>query len=161
VVTEEPELASHQAKAATLSQQLAEVRGELKGLNENELRIATLEREIELQQTMYRKYAANLELARADQALQDQRISNIAVSQPATYEPAPTQPRKLAWIALGLVGGLLGALATALAAERGDCTFHTPDDVQRRLDLIVLGSIPRLRAKELKLHATGNGNGQG
>jgi uncharacterized protein involved in exopolysaccharide biosynthesis len=157
VVTEEPTLASHQTRAATLCQQLAAVRGELKGLNENELRIVALQREVELQQAAYRKYATNLEQARVDQALQDQRISNITIAQPATYEPKAAQPRKVLWIALGFVAGLLGALATALAAEWRDHTFHTPDDVQRRLDLAVLAAVPRLRAKELKLHGTGNG----
>jgi uncharacterized protein involved in exopolysaccharide biosynthesis len=160
VATEEPVLESQQAKTATLRRQLADVRGELKGLNDNELRVATLDREVELQQATYRRYATNMEEARVDQALQDQHISNIAVAQPATYEPIPTQPRKIAWIGLGLVGGLLGAFGTALAAERRDRTFHTPEDVRRRLDLVVLGSVPRLRAKELKLHAIGHANGQ-
>ena len=155
LLQEEPVLAALQAKAVALGGQLAAVRSELKDFNENELRIANLQREIELDQANYRKYSANLEQARIDQALEDQRISNISVFQPASYEPKPVRPRKMIILLLGLATGLFGAVATALVAEQLDHRLRTPDDVERKLDLPVLGTVPRLRAKRFALHANG------
>jgi uncharacterized protein involved in exopolysaccharide biosynthesis len=134
---------------------LARVSGELKSLNDNELQIAKLQREVELQQATYRKYAANLEQARIDQALETQRMSNISVAQPATLEPLAVSPRKAARLGLGVLAGLLGAFATAMIASWRDHTFHTPAELQRGLEVQVLGSLPRVMPKEMSL--AGNG----
>jgi polysaccharide biosynthesis protein PslE len=155
LMIEEPVLASLEAKAGTLREQLARVSGELKSLNDNELQIAKLQREVELQQATYRKYAANLEQARIDQALETQRMSNISVAQPATLEPLAVSPRKATRLGLGIVAGLLGAFATAMIASWRDHTFHAPADLQRELKVPVLGSLPRLTPKEVRL--AGNG----
>jgi polysaccharide biosynthesis protein PslE len=155
LMVEEPALASLQAKSGTLQRQLAGVRGELKSLNENELRIAKLQREVELCQVSYRKYATDLEQARIDMALQEQRMSNISVAQPATYEPKPVYPRKGSMLLFGLMFGVFGGVGLALLADWRDHSFHAAADVERRLDMAVLGSIPRLREKELKVDGNG------
>lgn len=151
LLEKEQSLASLQAKAGTLRTQLDGLREEQKALNENELRVADLQRDIELLDENYRKYATNLEQARLDRALEIEKISNINVVQPATYDPKPIRPRKAVNLLLGLVVGVLGGLGIAVVAEYLDHSFRTPEDVETRLELPALVSIPRLDATRLTL----------
>ncbi|HUY31662.1 MAG TPA: hypothetical protein VMV69_02705 [Pirellulales bacterium] len=148
LVTREPVLVSLRAKADALGGQLTAERTRLERFNDHELKLAKLERTIELEDANYRKYAENLEQANIDQALELERISNINIVQPATFEAKPVRPRPLINLALGIAAGLFGALALALAADRADHSFRTPDDIERRLDLPVLASIPRMTPKQ-------------
>jgi len=149
LLSKEPALSSLEVKADTLRAELAEVRGELKTLNESERRIAKLQREIDLQDTNYRKYSVTLEQARIDEALGSQRISNISVVQPATYALKPVRPRKLINLMLGVLVGGLGSLGLAVLAEHLDHSFKTPEDIERKLELPVLVSIPDLNRELL------------
>ncbi len=113
----EPAMAALAAKAEALRRQLAEARQRLAVLNENDLRVARLGREVALEEANYRKYSETLEQAKIDEALQLERISNIRVVQPASYEMKPVRPRRLLTLALGGVIGLCGAVGLALMAE--------------------------------------------
>ena len=79
--------------------------------------LAATQREVDLIETDYRKYSANLEQARIDQQLEIERMSNVSVVQPASYEPRPVRPRVALNLLLGLFAGALGGLALPLAAR--------------------------------------------
>jgi uncharacterized protein involved in exopolysaccharide biosynthesis len=152
LLAEEPVLASLRARSESLKTKVADLRGRLESLSENETRIARLMREIELRDTEYRKYSSNLEQSRIDEALLAQDISNISVVQPATFEPRPIRPRKLLTMALALIVGLGGALGLALGADFMDHSLRTPEDIERSLRLPALVSIPRMNRDALKLN---------
>lgn len=149
---EEPLLWSLRATGETLRLQLAEVRGQLKTLNENELRIARLQREVDLGDAKYRKYATNLEQSRIDQAVESERISNVSVAEEATYNLKPVRPRKLVNLALGLLVGVFGGIGLALAAEYMDHSLATPEQIEEKLGLPALVSIPRLSPRQLAVN---------
>jgi uncharacterized protein involved in exopolysaccharide biosynthesis len=151
-LAEEPTLTSSQAQAAKIEAQLAEAHRDLGLLNENQLQIAALQREVELNEANYRKYAVNTEQARIDRELEKQRISNIRVVQPATLEARPISPRVTLNLLFGLLAGGLGALGLALVAEYLDHSFKTPEDVESQLELPILASIPRLQRRQLVLN---------
>jgi uncharacterized protein involved in exopolysaccharide biosynthesis len=152
LLSQEPVLASLEAKAGALEAQLRQGRSELAHLNAADVRIARLKRELELQEQSYRRYAENFEQSRIDRALELERISNVNVLQPATYQPKPVRPHKLLNLALGLLIGVFGAAGLALAAEGLDHSFQSPEDVERQLDLMTLASIPRLKAAHFAVH---------
>lgn len=139
---QEPALASLQVRLDTLRTQLAAEQVKLKVLNEDSLRIAKLQREFELQETAYRKYAENQEQTRIDDALETERISNISVAQPATYDPQPIRPWRLLNLALGLVFALSGSLALAFLLSRLDRSVNDLDDLEKALGMPALASIP-------------------
>ena len=153
LLREQPRLAALETQADQLRTELAEARNQLGSLNENELRIKRLQREVDLYDSEYRTYASSLEQSRIDQALEMERISNINLAQPATYEAKPVRPRVLLNLALGLVVGVFGGLLLALMAERLDHSFRTPEDVEKKLELPVLISVPHLRSRELAITA--------
>ena len=87
-------------------------------LTDNHLRIARLQREVDLQESDYRKYAGSLEQTQIDQALEQGKISNVHVVQPATYDLKPVRPRVLLTLSLGLALALAGAVGLAVMAEK-------------------------------------------
>ena len=159
LLAEEPLLASLRAQSGQLKTQLAAVRGELSKLNEDELRLAATQREVDLLEADYRKYSTNLEQARIDQQLEIERMSNVSVVQPASYEPRPVRPRVALNLLLGLCAGALGGLALPLVLEQFDRSLRTPEDVEKHLDLPTLATIPRLRPRQLAVNGKSNVGG--
>ncbi len=153
LLVEEPLLASLQAKTGVLRGQVAEVRGQLKTFNGDQMRIAALLRDVELRQADYRKYAANVEQARIDQALETERMSNLSIVQPASYEPRFVRPQTALNLALGLLLGLTGGVGVAVVADGRDRRLRTGEDVERTLGLTALGTIPQLHTRHLALQA--------
>lgn len=114
---QEPALAALQAKRKGIETQLVQERLALKKLNDNGLLLTQLQREVDLHETLYKKYAENLEQAQIDQALRLERITNLGIVQPATHEYKPVRPQTLLTLALGLVAALAGSVALAVTAD--------------------------------------------
>jgi polysaccharide biosynthesis protein PslE len=144
-------LASLQAKSSMIVVQLAQAHEQLKTLNNHETRIGQIQREIQILDANYRKYSDSLEQARVDEALEKQRISNINVAQPPTLSRQPVRPRKSIALAFGFLIAFFGGLAIPLVAEYLDPTFRCSGDIESRLNLPVLGSIPQMKRKDLVL----------
>ena len=73
-------------------------------------------------------------------------INNIAIVDPADVPSRPSSPRLLVNLALAILAGLgLGALA-AFALEQIDEAIADPAEIEQRLALPLLGSIPKLHS---------------
>jgi polysaccharide biosynthesis protein PslE len=155
LLREEPLLAGTQAKATALRGQLAAVTRQWKRFNEGELRIAQLDREVELLQTNYHKSATALDQARLDRALELQRMSNISIVQPATLDLKAVSPPLRASLALGVVLAALGGLGLAVLRDNLDQRVREPADIEEKLRIPVLGSVPVFPVREPAL--AGNG----
>lgn len=71
-------------------------------------------------------------------------INNISIVDIADVPPRPSSPRLLLNLAIALVAGLgVGALL-AFALEQMDEAFADPGEVERRLGLTLLGSVPKV-----------------
>jgi polysaccharide biosynthesis protein PslE len=151
LLSEEPALAALEANAKSLRTQLADAHKELTVLNDNEVRVASLQREVDLREADYRKYSNNLEQARIDQQLEIQRMSNIGIVQPASYEPKPIRPQKALNLLLGLCMGVFGGLALPLVLEEFDGSPTPPDRLPRRLQTPLLARVPRVPADDLAI----------
>ncbi len=141
--TEQANVSSLQARVNELKNRLELAKTELKTLNDNSVKFANLTREIEIQDGNYRKYSENLEQARVDEALETGKISNINVVQPATLPMRPVRPNRALNLMLGLLVGILGGITIALVSEYMDHSIKTPEQVERKLQLPALVSIPR------------------
>jgi uncharacterized protein involved in exopolysaccharide biosynthesis len=147
LLRQEPIITALKAKAAALKTQLDEQQVALRSLNENDLRVAQLAREQSQQDALYRRYSENLAQAEIDRALEAERISNISIVQPATFEVEPVKPKVLINVAIGLVLAIVCGLGVPFLAERLDRSVKTPADVETRLGLPVLGTVPLTYAR--------------
>ena len=109
------------------------MRQRLKKWNVVALRIAKLERDIQIREEAYHEYATNMEKARIDHALQTERITNINVVQPATCEVLPIRPNTRLHLAFGLAAALVGTVGIALFFEQlQSVTGNFPSDQPRQ-----------------------------
>ena len=69
------------------------------------------------------------------------------MAQPATYEPEAVFPKKAMFLAVGVLCGLAAAMAVACWAEGRDHSFREPEDIERRLGVTVLGTIPHFAVR--------------
>ena len=141
LVTEEATFSSLEAKAREQRAQLSSNRGELKGVNDSEIRLTQAQREKDIQEANYRKYYEKLEQARIDNALEIEKISNITVVQSATYPAKPVRPKKALNLALGLFLGIFGGLGLAFFSEYMAQDLSTPESAEKRLGIPVLATI--------------------
>jgi Mrp family chromosome partitioning ATPase len=145
LLNEQAALANHQARLEAQRQQLVDAKGRLKMLNESEVTIRNLMREINVHETNYLRYTDNLEQARIEQAMEKQRIANINVVQQATLPVRPVKPRKSFNLIVGLFLATFGAVTIAMLSQYLDHTIQTPEQVEECLQLRTLACIPRRR----------------
>jgi capsular exopolysaccharide synthesis family protein len=145
LLTEQSDATALQSKLDKMHAQLAEAKTSLRTLNDVENRTSQLQREIKLLTDNYSRYFEKLEEARIDHALNSERISNISVLQAATLPAVPSGPPKSVFLALGLVLALAGGVGFAFLCEHLDHSLKTPEDVQEKLQLPTLASIPQAR----------------
>ena len=131
------QIAALKARTETLVGQIAAAESEVKSLNDNEIKLAKLQREIDLADVNYRRYAENLEQARIDHELQAAKISSINVLQPPSYSETPASPNPQVVLGLGMVLALCSGAAVAMLAERMR---------RRQPAALVLPSLPRAGA---------------
>jgi uncharacterized protein involved in exopolysaccharide biosynthesis len=142
LIKENANLSSLEAKAKVIKTQLNSARAEL---NNTEVKMVNLQRELSLLDAKYRKYTENLEQSRIDQALMKNKMTNISVIQEATASQKPVKPLKSLYIGLGFLLGILGGIFLAFFSEYHDHSLKKPQDVEEKLNLPLLASIPVLK----------------
>jgi uncharacterized protein involved in exopolysaccharide biosynthesis len=142
--SKQTQAASMRARVQKSREQLVQARAELEQLNDHEMRIVQMRREVELQEANYRKYAENLEQARIDQALKLERISNISVAQAPSLETRQVRPQVALQLLFGALASLVCGVGLAFVAEFFDRSLKSERDLQQQLELSPLVSIPSL-----------------
>ena len=141
-LSEKARVAGIEAKIGTLKTKLRDVQQRSKQLSELAPQIEDLERKKEMDAANYKYFAASLEKARVDEALDPTKMPNIsAVQRPSPPILAITKRNK---IALGLAGGGI-ALGVALALLRGlvlNRTVGRPLQLETQLHIPLMLSIP-------------------
>jgi Mrp family chromosome partitioning ATPase len=135
-------VAGTQAKIEALKARLSDVQRRTKQVSELAPQIEDLERKKEMDEANYKYFAASLEKARIDEALDPSKIPNIsAVQRPS---PPILETKKRDKILMGLAGGGV-ALGIALALLRGWVLNHTvgrPLQLETQLHIPLMLSIP-------------------
>jgi uncharacterized protein involved in exopolysaccharide biosynthesis len=134
----EPILASLRAKADRIKTQLADEKGSLEKLNADELRVAQLQREVQLAESNYRKYSDSLEQARIDRAMAEEGKSNVSIVQPATLDLKATKPNALLNILLAAIIGAIGGVALTFVVDGWNGSMHSAENGHTRMPEPVL-----------------------
>src|SRR5882757_5284672 len=135
-------VAGTQAKVETLKSRLRDVQQRTKQLSELGPQIEDLERKREMDETNFKYFAASLEKARIDEALDPTKIPNIsAVQRPS---PSSFETKKRDKVLMALAGGGI-AFGIALALLKGlilNQTVSRPLQLETRLHIPLMLSIP-------------------
>jgi len=135
-------VAGIQAKVDSLKARLQDIQQRTKKLSELAPQIQDLERKREMDEANYKYFAASLEKARIDEALDPSKMPNIsAVQRPS---PPSLETKKRDKIALALAGGGI-ILGIALALLRGvvlNQTVGRPLQLETQLHIPLMLSIP-------------------
>jgi uncharacterized protein involved in exopolysaccharide biosynthesis/Mrp family chromosome partitioning ATPase len=150
------------ARQTAVEQQKDELIKKLRELNDQEVELTELERNVKLLDGKYRMHVKKQEEARVIAEIGLDGISNVKVAQPATLVMKPAWPNKSLLAALGLAIAVAGAFSVGYLAETFDQTLRTPEQVEQELGLPVLLSLPyrkRGERQRAKAGATGTANG--
>ena len=157
-LSEKARVAGIEAKVETLKTKLHDIQQKMKQLSELSPQMEDLERKRELDEANYKYFAASLEKARVDEALDPSKMPNIsAVQRPS---PPSLETKKRNKIALGLAGGGI-ALGIALALLRGvalNRTVGRPFQLETQLHIPLMLSIPYSNGRNGHLALPPNGS---
>lgn len=135
-------LAGAEAKVDSLKSRLHDIEQRIKELSEVAPQIEDLERKRAMDEANYKYFAASLEKARVDEALDPAKMPNISAVQRPSSPVLDTKPRDK--IAFGLAGGGL-ALGITLVLLRElvlNRTVSRPSELEKRLNIPLMLSIP-------------------
>ena len=125
-----------------MQSQLSSAQSSVQGGNRKSIELSRLQREFDANKLIYQKFQNQQK--ETDQ-LTDFRTTNARVVEQATPATSPISPNtKRSMVAAALLGLLLSVLL-AFVLEHLDSTIKTAEDVEKHLQLPVLGLVPQLK----------------
>lgn len=124
-----------------LQAQVNGLKGDVLDLNDRSVQYNILQRELDTTRTLYEGL---LQRYKEVGVTGDITANNISIVDTANPPPAPSKPDMLINLALAALFGLGLGVVAALVLEALDETVATPDDVEAKLGVPVLGVVPLL-----------------
>ena len=109
--------------------------------DQKQLQQQALLRDVKAAEANYLLYQGKREEARISDAFDKNRILNVSIAQAATVPFLPTNPVPLILI-LGWIFACLVSSGVVFVQDRLDTSLRTPAQIERYLDVPVLGSLP-------------------
>ncbi len=130
------------ARESELSRRIDQINRENLKLPEKGLVLVRLQREVDLQQSLYSQLKAKYQ----EVLIQESgKVEEVAVVKPATEPAAPFNvPSKTMIVLTGIVMGLILGVVLVFLTELFDTSMGTIEDVEELLQVPVLGVIPQL-----------------
>ena len=116
---------------------------------DRELDIAHLQAEVDQKRSLYNAFQQQSAAAQIAEAFQNAKVSGrFIIMEQANRPMSPSKPNRVLLVLLSvIVGGMIG-VGTLLVVEQQDQSMRSADEVERLLDLPVLGAIPRVEDLE-------------
>jgi len=132
----------HKARGKDLQQRISQLRRENLSLPEKGLQLVRLQRDVELQESLY----SQLKEKYQETLIQESgKVEEVTILKPAVRPEEPFNiPSKLMIVVTGIVMGLVIGVVFAFLAEVFDTSMGTIEDVEELLNIPVLGVIPQL-----------------
>lgn len=135
-----------QANERSLQAAVAEVKGKVQDINRKQFRLKALEREVRVNKDLYDAFFKRIQETSATSDLQ---TANARILDRAFIPEYPVKPRKKLVVGIAGLLGLMISCGIAFLLEMLNNTLRTSRDVEERLNLPVLGVLPRLTDKKL------------
>jgi capsular exopolysaccharide synthesis family protein len=125
------------------TRQLDEAQADIQALNRNRAELSKLQDDVETSRTLFEQLQSGEKTAGLlEGGQQNINATVIEFARPALY---PVRPDKQRMVLYWVLGGLLVGVGLAFLLDQLDNTFKSPEDVERRLGLPVLGLLPQLK----------------
>lgn len=135
------------ARVNALEANMDLMRGELVGNNEQLVRLRELEREAGAARTVYESFLTRFHEIADQGTMRTMPAEIVSAAMPPTE---PSSPRLLLAFAISVAMGLGLGLAAGFLAEALDEGFGDADEVERKLGVPALSTIPKLRRTDLR-----------
>ena len=135
------------ARLASLERSLGGASGKLDANNRALVNLDDLERRAGASQALYESYLNRYKEVVAKSGAEQ---SNSSLLSSAAVPLSPSSPNLVLNLSLGLLIGLLVGIAAAIAVEGAYAGFTTAEDVERRLLVRCLGSVPLLESVDVR-----------
>jgi capsular exopolysaccharide synthesis family protein len=145
-IANEYELAA--ANEKNLRRRLGDTKQEALNLNEKFIQYEVLKRAADTNRQFYNALMTKTK----EQSITEQiQTIDVWVLEKAEVPGAPVKPQKRRSIMMGLILGLLGGIGMAFFVEYLDNTVKSPDEVELKTGVSVLGIVQRLKDKERRI----------
>lgn len=143
----EVDVATYKARERGLKMICANYEAKLQKLPGQQLELAQLIREKDVNEKIYSMLLEKREEGRIKEAA---KVGNVHVIDYAEEPAFAVKPSKKKYLALGLLAGLGLGVGLTVVLESFDNSLKSQEEVEKLLDLPVLGVIPTISAKNLK-----------
>lgn len=137
------DMATLQGKIADTDDQIARYEAAISETAQQRSTYEALKQEYSIAERAYSDAVAKMEQARMASAVNPDVQAITIVEQPAV-PLKPVKPNRLLILFMGLIGGLFMGVAIALVVDFFDHTIKTPEDIERWLEVPVLGFVGRI-----------------
>lgn len=151
-ITKEYELAI--ANVKTLEHSLEENKSTIREINRKEYTFAILEREVEVHRQLYDLFLTRFKETDASQDVQALQSTVGRVIEQAIAPSVAYKPRNKFIIAISLIFGFMGSTLLAYLLEYLNNTLKDGEEVEHKLGLPLLGSLPKIKISKDKLKPT-------
>ena len=138
----ETDMKALEGKKESQEFQLKDYQQRLEKLNEVEVELNQLKREVDAKRQNYSLYLNKFEESRISSAMDTEKITNVNLIEPAKTPLEPVGPKVLLNLLLSVLLGAFGGFGLAFFWEYFDDSIETIEDVEDCLHLPVLASIP-------------------
>jgi polysaccharide biosynthesis transport protein len=121
---------------------LDQTKSEAANLSEKHIQLGILKREVEANRNLYDSLVGKL---KEKGITEENQTVDVWVIEEAELPKIPAKPNKKRNILLALIGGLFGGIGLAFFLEYLDNTVKSPEDIEERFDVPVIGAISFLR----------------
>jgi capsular exopolysaccharide synthesis family protein len=131
---------------ASYSRQLDEAEADIQSLNRSRAELTKLQDDVQTSRTLFEQLQSGEKTAGLlEGGQQDINATIIEYARPGLY---PVRPDKQRMVLVWALGGLFVGIGLAFLLEQLDNTFKGSEDVERRLNLPVLGQLPQLKVEK-------------
>lgn len=136
------------ANEQNLRRMLASSKAEAITLNEKFIQYGVLTREVETNRQLY---DALIKRIKEQSVTEEVQTVNVWVVEKAERPKSPVKPRKALNLLLGIIVGLFGGVGIAFFFEYLDNTIKSPEDIETKIGIPVLGVVPLFESKNESL----------
>lgn len=138
-----------------LKEQIINIEEQMRQLPKEELEYARYTREIDINEELYTLLAKRFKEAQISEA---DRVQSAFIITPAVEPGSPIKPNRFMNISVGAFMGIFLGFVLALVVENLDTSIGTIEDVEKYLELPVLGIIPHIEIPKIKKTAKNKEN---